>query len=83
MSALQDRIRSNLKNSDGQSASQLADYLGADVSAVMRSLQSMPDAYIDRWFREPTKMRSREVAIWMVVTPPENCPRPRKSDAGV
>ena len=44
-----------------------------DKSNVKKVLRNMPDAYIDRWM--PTK-REQYKAIWCVVVPPTDCPRP-------
>lgn len=61
---------------DGLTAIQLVNLTGLDVDGITRSLKSMPDAYIDRW--EP-KQRGRYLsAVWCVVIPPENCPKPER-----
>lgn len=36
----------------------------------------MPDAYIDRWVREPGS-RGQFQAVYMVVVPPADCPHPK------
>ncbi len=41
-------------------------------SSQLYVVRSMPDAYIDRWI----KNGQRVSAVWCVVVPPENCPRP-------
>ena len=41
--------------------------------SIRSSLVSMPDAYIDRW-EGPN--RGQYAAVWCVVVPPENCPKP-------
>jgi hypothetical protein len=62
-----------LKHPDGLGIATIADHLGLPEPAVRASLRSMPDAYIDRWF----KARNRKwAAIWCVVEVPEDCPMP-------
>jgi len=45
---------------------------------LSRILNNMPDAYIDRWQSDKTKRWHR--AVWCVVIPPENCPKPQNND---
>lgn len=40
---------------------------------LRRTIRSMPDSYIDRWELRPRKVYA---AVWCVVTPPEDCPKP-------
>ena len=70
-------LRAILKlHSDGFTVAQLACSTGLDVDGIARSLKAMPDAYIDRW---ETKKRGRYIsAVWCVVVPPENCPKPER-----
>lgn len=35
-------------------------------------IHKFPDAYIDRWIKKDNYL----TAVWCVVVPPENCPRP-------
>lgn len=49
-----------------------------DQSHLSRILRAMPDAYIDRWLCVEGSRWAR--AVWMVVVPPENCPRPKRKD---
>lgn len=61
---------------DGLTIAQLAHVTDLDVDGIARSLKAMPDAYIDRW---QTKERGRYIsAVWCVVVPPENCPKPER-----
>jgi len=61
---------------DGLTTAQLAHITGLDVNGVARSLKAMPDVYIDRW---ETSQRGRYIsAVWCVVVPPENCPKPER-----
>ena len=46
---------------------------GAEVAR--RSLESMPDAYIDRWVAK-RGARGQWQAVWCVVVPPPHCPYP-------
>ena len=61
---------------DGLTVAQLANLTGLDVDGINRSLKCMPDAYIDRW---KTSGSNRYLsAVWCVVVPPENCPKPER-----
>jgi hypothetical protein len=61
-------------NPDGLDVGTIANYLDREPSNIRRALNTMPDAYIDRWTHYGgTGMPS---AVWCVVVPPENCPRP-------
>lgn len=68
--SIRDLLRAN---PDGMDVGTLANAVDREPHNVMVRLKSMPDAYIDRWVRNkgypPT-------AIWCVVVPPENCPKP-------
>ena len=59
---------------DGMTVAQLSEASNTDTSHVHRIVHKMPDAYIDRWL----KKGHRCTAIWCVVVPPENCPRPER-----
>jgi hypothetical protein len=60
-------------NPDGLDVGTIANYLEREPSNIRRLLSTMPDAYIDRWVRQTG---NPPMAIWCVVVPPENCPRP-------
>lgn len=63
------------QNPDGLTARQIDDAFDyGNLPHVYRILKSMPDAYIDRWLQKG----KRYTAVWCVVVPPENCPRPDK-----
>jgi hypothetical protein len=47
-----------------------------DKDYVSKILNSMPDAYIDRWVSIYGGRWFR--AVWCVVVPPEDCPRPHR-----
>ena len=58
---------------DGLTARQIADVCNYyNMPHVYRILKNMPDAYIDRWQRTGKRL----VAVWCVVIPPPNCPKP-------
>lgn len=48
-----------------------------DKANVKKNVCAMPDAYIDRWEAVP---RRQYAAVWCVVVPPEDCPRPENVD---
>lgn len=50
-----------------------------DDRVIYNDLKSMPDVYIDRWSKT-YKRRGNYEAVWCVVVPPPDCPRP---DEGV
>jgi hypothetical protein len=57
---------------DGLTVSELAERLEKDRASINQALPLMADAYIDRW----TSCRKQWSAVWCVVVPPENCPKP-------
>lgn len=61
-------------NPEGLTAERLAEMIGRSGATTRRSLESMPDAYIDRW-QGPN--RGQYAAVWCVVVPPVHCPHPR------
>jgi hypothetical protein len=74
MKSKHDLVRKVLRESeDGLTAKQITEAVGVDKDPLSRILQTMPDAYIDRW-SGPT--RGQFSAVWCVVVPPENCPHP-------
>lgn len=67
------QVRSILRQAeDGLTIRQITVAIGTDRPHTSRILKSMPDAYIDRWVKA-TRLYE---AVWAVVTPPENCPKP-------
>jgi hypothetical protein len=66
------------EQTDGLTVAQIARVSGLDVDGINRSLKCMPDAYIDRWFA--TGRNKYYSAVWCVVVPPENCPKPNQKD---
>jgi len=58
---------------DGLDVGTLANTLEREPSNIRKLLAGMPDAYIDRWVRQ---RGNPPIAIWCVIVPPDNCPRP-------
>jgi len=76
MKSKHDLVRKVLRESeDGLTAKQITEAVGVDKDPLSRILQTMPDAYIDRWTGPD---RGQYSAVWCVVVPPENCPHPSK-----
>jgi hypothetical protein len=74
MKSKHDLVRKVLRESeDGLTAKQITEAVGVDKDPLSRILQTMPDAYIDRW---SGPVRGQFSAVWCVVIPPENCPHP-------
>jgi hypothetical protein len=68
-------VRTLLRNNpDGMDVGTISNTLDRDPHNIRRMLIAMPDAYIDRWARFGGV--GRPSAIWCVVVPPENCPKP-------
>jgi hypothetical protein len=79
MKSKHDLVRKVLRESeDGLTVKQITEAVGVDKDPLSRILQTMPDAYIDRW-SGPT--RGQYSAVWCVVVPPENCPRPTREES--
>lgn len=60
------------KYPDGLPVADIAEQLEKSTTSSRRALLGMPDAYIDRWIAH----RKQWVAVWCVVVPPEDCPKP-------
>jgi hypothetical protein len=58
---------------DGLDVGTIANTLEREPSNIRKLLAGMPDAYIDRWLRQ---RGNPPTAIWCVVVPPDNCPKP-------
>ena len=63
------------QHDDGLTAEELSEKTKVKLDTVCNALKDMPDTYIDRW---ELKERRYFVAVWCVIVPPENCPRPEK-----
>ena len=73
--AMHPAIRRLLRaNSDGLTVAEIASALDIVGEGLRLTLSRMPDAYIDRWI--PAKQRRPCTAVWCVVVPPEDCPKP-------
>ena len=59
---------------DGLTVTELSEKTGVHVNSIQRCIKNMPDAYIDRW--STTSRKKYYSAIWCVVVPPANCPKP-------
>jgi hypothetical protein len=71
----QKQVREALRAApDGMTVKDLMEVVPTDRSHIQKILKVMPDAYIDRWIKWPMAYE----AVWCVVTPPENCPKPTK-----
>lgn len=62
---------------DGLSVPEIAEKIEQHADSIRASLQSMPDAYIDRWQTRRGKYLS---AVWCVVAVPEHCPKPERRE---
>ena len=58
---------------DGLDVGTLANQLDREPGNIRTRLKEMPDTYIDRWVRNGG---NPPLAIWCVVVPPEDCPKP-------
>ena len=71
------RIRKMLReHEDGMTVGWLSEFLNLHADSIRGALVNMPDAYIDRWTKAPSGKTYE--AIWCVIVPPENCPKPTK-----
>jgi hypothetical protein len=64
---------------DGMTLEELSELLDRSKYNVRKSLKNMPDVYIDRWEVAP---RGQYKAVWCVVIPPTDCPRPEGQSNG-
>ena len=79
MRSKHDLVRRVLRDSeDGLTVKQIMDLSQVHTDSLSRILEAMPDAYIDRW-SGPTQ--GQYSAVWCVVVPPENCPRPTREES--
>jgi hypothetical protein len=75
-------IRRLLRNHDGMTAAEIVVALDktkdrwAFKKRVAETLRTMPDAYVDRWVPAHNGLWA---AVWCVVVPPEDCPKPEGS----
>ena len=64
------------KYHDGLTVTEIAERIEKPRDSIHRSLTEMPDAYIDRWVSNK-EHKKQWAAVWCVVVPPENCPKPK------
>ena len=62
-----------LAHEDGLTKSQICTISGIDARSIKKSLDAMPDVYIDRWVIPEKKAVT---PIYIVVKVPEDCPKP-------
>jgi hypothetical protein len=76
--SLSKRIREALRaEPDGLTSIAIAARIGSKASACTIRCKLMPDTYIDRWvFLEGS--RGQPCAVWCVVVPPPDCPKPTR-----
>ncbi len=68
------KVRVTLREiTDGLTLEELAEVSGCTRTNVRKVLKNMPDVYIDRWEVAPRKQYK---AVWCIVIPPIDCPRP-------
>ena len=71
------QVREVLKaHPDGLTCAQINKIVKAPEGRILAVVKSMPDAYIDRWQTQGDKKYLS--AVWCVVVPPENCPKPEQ-----
>jgi hypothetical protein len=62
---------------DGITLEDLSELLNRSKYNVRKVLKNMPDVYIDRWEVAP---RGQYKAVWCIVVPPIDCPRPERTN---
>jgi hypothetical protein len=68
------KVRVTLREiTDGLTLEELAEVSGCTRTNIRKVLKNMPDVYIDRWEVAPRKQYK---AVWCIVIPPTDCPRP-------
>lgn len=71
------RLRELLReNTDGLTVAQLSESTGYRADSIANTIGAMQDAYIDRWIGP---YRGQWAAVWCVVVPPANCPKPTET----
>ena len=69
-----DLIRNILRqHEDGLTKTEICKYAELDPRSISKSLDAMPDVYIDRWERPKKRVLT---PIYIAVLVPEDCPRP-------
>ena len=62
-----------LAHEDGLTKSQICTISGIDARSIKKSLDAMPDVYIDRWVIPAKKAVT---PVYVAVNVPEDCPKP-------
>jgi hypothetical protein len=62
-----------LAHEDGLTKKELCAIAGLDQRSIAKSLDAMPDVYIDRWERPKKRLVT---PVYVAVKVPEDCPRP-------
>ena len=62
-----------LANEDGLTKSQICNITNISPNSIKKSLEAMPDVYIDRWVIPAKKAVT---PVYVAVDVPENCPKP-------
>lgn len=62
-----------LTHEDGLTKTELCRIAGLDQRSIAKSLNSMPDVYIDRWVVPKKRLPT---PVYVAVKVPEDCPRP-------
>jgi hypothetical protein len=62
-----------LAHEDGLTKSQICTISGIDARSIKKSLDAMPDVYIDRWVIPAKKAVT---PVYVAVKVPEDCPKP-------
>jgi predicted Zn-ribbon and HTH transcriptional regulator len=64
---------------DGLTAKEISERLEKRHDTIYHALKAMPDSYIDRWTE--AQHQAPAEAVWCVIVPPENCPKPNAKHA--
>ena len=62
---------------EGMTVEELSELMDRPRENVRKVLKAMPDTYIDRW---EMALRGQYKAVWCIVVPPADCPRPDGED---
>lgn len=70
------------ENSDGMTNLYMGEILGCPANQIWKVVRKMPDTHIDRWVPpQEGDQGGNWAAVWCIVTPPPDCPRPNKKGA--
>ena len=62
-----------LAHEDGLTKSQICNITNISHSSITKSLDAMPDIYIDRWI---IRAKKAVTPVYVAVKVPEDCPKP-------